>query len=91
MAAAGTLAAGTGVLTAALFAPTAASASSSQTWTGGGDGTSWPDGMNWASNPVPRSFAVLLRHIRRGMFGTLPGTPAYTVSYTATAANVVYP
>ncbi len=53
MAAAGTLAAGTGVLTAALFVPAAASASSNQTWTGGGDGTSWSDGMNWASNSVP--------------------------------------
>jgi hypothetical protein len=61
MAAAGTLAAGTGVLTAALLVPAAASASSSQTWT------------------------------RSGMFGTLTGTPAYTVNYTATAANVVYP
>src|SRR5215831_16047643 len=55
MAAAGTLAAGTGVLTAALLVPSAASASSSQTWTGGGDGTSWSDGMNWASNSVPQN------------------------------------
>jgi hypothetical protein len=53
MAAAGTLVAGTGVLTAALLVPAAASASSSQTWTGGGDGTSWSDGMNWASHSVP--------------------------------------
>ncbi len=52
MAAAGTLAAGTGVLTAALFM-SAASASSNQMWTGGGDGTSWSDGMNWASHSVP--------------------------------------
>ena len=44
------LAAGTLVL-----APTVASASSSQTWTGGGDGTSWSDGMNWASNSVPQN------------------------------------
>ena len=44
MAAAGALAAGTGVLTAALLAPTAASASSNQVWTGGGDGSSWSDG-----------------------------------------------
>ena len=144
MAAAGTLAAGTGVLTAALLVPAAASASSSQTWTGGGDGTSWSDGMNWASNSVPQngynqtsagtlssvitgttpgtkfgqlsvggkatlagtlkvntgngfvpghgqSFSVLLYHTRSGMFGTLTSTPAYTVNYTATAANVVYP
>ena len=55
MAAAGTLAAGTGVLTAALLAPAAASASSSQTWTGGGDGTSWSDAMNWASSSVPQN------------------------------------
>ena len=55
MAAAGTLAAGTGVLTAALLVPTAASASSSQTWTGGGDGSSWSDAMNWASNSVPQN------------------------------------
>lgn len=53
MAAAGTLAAGTGVLTAALLAPTAAGASSNQVWTGGGDGSSWSDGMNWQSNEVP--------------------------------------
>ena len=53
MAAAGTLAAGTGVLTAALLMPTAASASSNQTWTGDGDGSSWSDGMNWASMTVP--------------------------------------
>src|SRR5690349_5450294 len=53
MAAAGTLAAGTGVLTAALLAPAAASASSNQTWTGGGDGTSWSDGKNWASGSTP--------------------------------------
>jgi hypothetical protein len=55
MAAAGTLAAGTGVLAAALVAPAAARASSSQTWTGGGDGTSWSDGMNWASDSVPQN------------------------------------
>src|SRR5258708_35417107 len=53
MAAAGTLAAGTGVLTAALLAPTPASASSNQVWTGGGDGSSWSDGMNWRSNQGP--------------------------------------
>jgi hypothetical protein len=53
MAAAGTLAAGTGALTAALLAPTAANASSNQVWTGGGDGSSWSDGMNWQSNEVP--------------------------------------
>src|SRR5215471_16111359 len=55
MAAAGILAAGTGVLTAALLVPAAASASSSQTWTGGGDGTSWSDGLNWASNSAPQN------------------------------------
>jgi hypothetical protein len=37
------------------------------------------------------SFSVLIYHVRSGMFGTLSGTPAYTVGYTATAANVVYP
>ncbi len=37
------------------------------------------------------SFSVLLYHTRSGTFGTLSGSPAYTVSYTATAANVVYP
>jgi len=55
MAAAGTLAAGTGVLTAALFVPAAASASSNQTWTGDGDGSSWSDGMNCASMSVPQN------------------------------------
>jgi hypothetical protein len=38
-----------------------------------------------------QSFSVLLYHTRSGMFGTLSGSPPYTVSYTATAANVVYP
>ena len=37
------------------------------------------------------SFSVLLYHTRSGTFGTLSGSPSYTVSYTATAANVVYP
>ena len=37
------------------------------------------------------SLPVLLYHTRSGMFGTLSGSPAYSVSYTATAANVVYP
>jgi hypothetical protein len=55
MAAAGALAAGTGVLTAALLVPATAGASSSQTWTGSGDGTSWSDVMNWASNSVPQN------------------------------------
>jgi hypothetical protein len=53
IAAAGTLAAGTGVLAADLLAPAVASASSNQVWTGGGDGSSWTDGMNWQSNEVP--------------------------------------
>jgi len=44
------LAAGTLVL-----APTAASASSDQVWTGGGDGTSWSDGQNWQSMSVPQN------------------------------------
>jgi hypothetical protein len=39
--AAGTLAAGTGVLAVGLLAPAAASASSNQVWTGDGDGSSW--------------------------------------------------
>ena len=38
-----------------------------------------------------QAFAVLLYHTRAGTFGTLSGSPAYTASYTATAANVVYP
>jgi hypothetical protein len=71
MAAAGTLAAGTGVLTAALLVPAAASAASSQTWTGGGDGTTWGDPMNWASHSVPQN----------GDSVTIPGVrfPARTV------------
>jgi hypothetical protein len=55
MAAAGTLVAGTGVLAAALVMPAAASAASSQTWTGDGDHTTWSDAMNWASNSVPQN------------------------------------
>src|SRR5262249_48163001 len=54
MAAAGTLAAGTGVLTAALLVPAAVSASSSQTWTGGGAGWAWSDARNGASTWVPQ-------------------------------------
>jgi hypothetical protein len=37
------------------------------------------------------SFSVLLYHTRSGTFGTLSGSPAYTVSYTSTAAEAVYP
>jgi hypothetical protein len=50
--------------------------------------------VNTGNGFVPghgQSFSVLLYHTRSGMFGTLSGSPAYTVSYTATAANVVYP
>jgi hypothetical protein len=50
--------------------------------------------VNTGNGFVPghgQSFSVLLYHTRSGMFGTLTGTPAYTVNYTATAANVVYP
>jgi hypothetical protein len=131
MAAAGTLAAGTGVLTAALLVPAVASAPSSQTGTTGGvlkitagcnqmsagtlssvitgttPGTKFGQlsvggkatlagtlKVNTGNGFVPghgQSFSVLLYHTRGGMFGTLSGTPAYTVNYTATAANVVYP
>src|SRR5690348_10087248 len=38
-----------------VLAPTVASASSSQTWTGGGDGSSWGDAKNWASQTVPQN------------------------------------
>jgi hypothetical protein len=38
-----------------------------------------------------QAFAVLPYHTRSGTFGALTGTPASSVSYTATAANVVYP
>ena len=50
--------------------------------------------VNTGNGFVPghgQSFSVLLYHTRSGTFGTLSGSPAYTVSYTATAANVVYP
>jgi hypothetical protein len=50
--------------------------------------------VNTGNGFVPghgQSFSVLLYHTRSGMFGTLSGTPTYSVSYTATAANVVYP
>ena len=40
---------------AVVLAPGAASASSSQTWTGGGDGSTWGDPMNWASHSVPQN------------------------------------
>jgi hypothetical protein len=50
--------------------------------------------VNTGNGFVPghgQSFSVLLYHTRSGTFGTLSGSPPYTVSYTATAANVVYP
>jgi hypothetical protein len=79
MAAAGTLAAGTGVLAAALFAPTAASASSSQTWTAGGDGSSWGDPMNWASNSVPQNGdSVTIPAVRFPARTVVNGMPAGT-------------
>ena len=37
------------------------------------------------------SFSVLLYHSRSGKFSTTSGSPAYTVTYTSTAAKVVYP
>lgn len=79
MAAAGTLAAGTGVLAAALFAPTAASASSSQTWTAGGDGSSWSDAMNWASHSVPQNGdSVTIPAVRFPARTVVNGMPAGT-------------
>ncbi|HET7247560.1 MAG TPA: hypothetical protein VFJ07_22300 [Streptosporangiaceae bacterium] len=79
MAAAGTLAAGTGVLAAALFAPAAASASSSQTWTAGGDGSSWSDAMNWASHSVPQNGdSVTIPAVRFPARTVVNGMPAGT-------------
>ena len=37
------------------------------------------------------SFSVLLYQSRSGKFSTTSGSPAYTVTYTSTAAKVVYP
>ena len=37
------------------------------------------------------SFSVLLCHSRSGKFSKTSGSPAYTVTYTSTAAKVVYP
>ena len=79
MAAAGTLAAGTGVLTAALLMPTAASASSNQTWTAGGDGSSWSDAMNWASHSVPQNGdSVTIPAVRFPARTVVNGVPAGT-------------
>lgn len=50
--------------------------------------------VNTGNGFVPghgQSFSVLRCHTRSGTFGTLSGTPAYAVSYTATAANVGLP
>ena len=50
--------------------------------------------VNTGNGFVPghgQAFSVLLYQTRSGMFGALSGIPAYTVKYTATAANVVYP
>jgi hypothetical protein len=38
-----------------------------------------------------QAFSVLLYQTRSGTFATLSGSPPYSVSYTATAAKVVYP
>jgi hypothetical protein len=50
-----TLAGGTGALAASMLAPLAASASSSQQWSGDGDGSQWSDAQNWVSNEVPQN------------------------------------
>ena len=52
---AATFAGGTGALAASMLAPLAASASTSQQWTGHGDGTTWSNPQNWASNQVPQN------------------------------------
>jgi len=43
-----------GLLTGGLLAPGAAFASTTESWTGGGDGHSWTDGNNW-SGSVPQN------------------------------------
>src|SRR5690348_15490477 len=79
IAAAGTLAAGTGALAAGLLAPAAASASSNQTWTGGGDGSSWGDPMNWASMSVPQNGdSVTIPAVRFPARTVVAGMPAGT-------------
>jgi hypothetical protein len=50
-----TLAGGTGALAASMLAPVAASAGSSQQWSGDGDGSKWSDAQNWVSNEVPQN------------------------------------
>jgi len=46
-----------GALTVGMLAvtPLVAAASSSQTWTGDGDGSTWGDAQNWASKSVPQN------------------------------------
>jgi hypothetical protein len=50
-----TLASGTGALAAGMLAPVAASAASSQVWTGLGDGSKWSNPQNWSGNAVPQN------------------------------------
>jgi hypothetical protein len=79
IAVAGTLAAGTGVLAAGLLGPVAASAASSQTWTAAGDGSSWGDPMNWASNSVPQNGdSVTIPAVRFPARTVVAGMPAGT-------------
>ena len=50
--------------------------------------------VNTGNGFVPthgQSFPVLLYNSRAGTFTTVTGSPSFSVSYTATAANVVYP
>src|SRR5690348_7540893 len=44
-----------GALAGAMLGPVAASARGNVSWTGGGDGSSWSDGMNWSSNQPPQT------------------------------------
>ena len=52
---AGALAVGALAAGALVLVPMSASASSDQTWTGDGDGSTWADPMNWASHEVPQN------------------------------------
>src|SRR5215469_474933 len=64
---------------ALVLAPTVASASSSQTWTGGGDGSSWGDAQNWAGMSVPENGdSVIIPAVNSPARTVVTGVPAGT-------------
>jgi hypothetical protein len=70
-----------------MLAPRPASAASSQTWTGNGDGTSWADARNWASGSVPQNgdsvtIAPTPSQVRPAVTGVPGGTQVQDLTLT---------